>query len=235
MRRARVLDACAVPITAHLQHSKQADCRPLRTKSASRQPKHRPTLHAAGTFAMTAMFKKSPRRLTAISVALLGACTTAPPSKEMPPVAPMILFAGTYRDTGPLRSSRPSSDSPTEFKWTSPGEWVNDQKSLLIPAQLGVSFGVMYGWLSASSAPSEHTVIWRFPSPGVVNPQTRKLWTEYREVRRDKRCVNPYSCGAIWTIDVPAELLPGVWTVEIVEPTGKSVSRSFLVTESLTH
>jgi Domain of unknown function (DUF3859) len=91
----------------------------------------------------------------------------------------------------------------------------NVEVTTLIPARKDTVFGVegmVVGSPNGASVPVR--VVWRYPEPGLTNPDTgiTKYLDDYTERRTIGQSVTYYwNLGSEWT------LVPGVWTLELYQ------------------
>ena len=98
-----------------------------------------------------------------------------------------------------------------------------------IPAHQCLSFGFEYVILGTPAAAVPIRMVTRFPSPGLRHPETRAV------TLRDEIVVTR-AIGKVhfrsFTLESPAELVPGPWTLELWHKDQKLASQTFTLTIS---
>ena len=151
--------------------------------------------------------------------ALLVGCASPPPPPAAPPPAqtrpltspPTVLWVGTFQPTG---DSTRVADAASPTGHVRYGPLMALERTSRVPLRIGSTFGVAYIWEESSQAP-RHTVVWRFPSPGIKDARLGKTHTEFALVSEPRSCSYGNRCIAIWHLSEDKELLAGRWTVEI--------------------
>jgi hypothetical protein len=101
------------------------------------------------------------------------------------------------------------------------------ERTTRVPAKLGTTFGVKFrpdGKMPDGVA--NFRVIWRAPDPGIPDATTGKP-------RRDDGCAYAYRMGVTtfqgFRFERPAELIPGLWALEIWHGDRKLLAYGFTV------
>ena len=107
----------------------------------------------------------------------------------------------------------------TNIKLVTPSSNVN--------AKLGTQFGVTFELVGRHETSTvKLREIWRYPKPGVKSPTVDKPLQETISYR-DVPTAGPNTL--IYSFDDPWELVPGVWTLELWDGSGKLLSENFNV------
>ena len=150
-------------------------------------------------------------------LSLAHAVTVASASSVSVPAGEVrMLWAGITSDTE-ATTDVPDSNSPLGYTSVGGGARIYLEQTSRIPARLGISFSMRYSWTVPRTEVIPHAVVWRFAKPGIKNPKTGAVSHEYRELAVDARCSGEISCVTGWTLSDPSELLPGLWSVEVIE------------------
>jgi hypothetical protein len=122
-----------------------------------------------------------------------------------------IEHEGTYQTLSPATRLDETASPTGKHIIYSEIKFISESRT--IKASLGTSFGIEYRFIEPSDSPEvPHTIIWRFPEPGLTNPVTGKTMHIYS---RDKvgEVGKAYSTG--WFFVEPWELVPGPWILEV--------------------
>jgi hypothetical protein len=97
-------------------------------------------------------------------------------------------------------------------------------KTRVVPARLGVEFGLRFRVVGRSGAVVAVKKVTRFPAPGLTNPTTGKTLTE-------DVYFSPHRVGSVtyegYRLESAWELVPGTWTIELWVGERKLASQSF--------
>lgn len=150
-------------------------------------------------------------RIRAPTLLIAFTCATACVTQPRVSTSPSVIWAGVFKvvEKG-AEVERLESPTGTAYSYVV-AERLKSTSD--IQMELGTLFGLTYNWKDASERARAHTVVWRFPPGGLVNPETGETIIEYRQ--RKKNCTGSRGCHTGWSLDEPWELVPGPWTVEI--------------------
>jgi len=128
-------------------------------------------------------------------VLLLGSCTNDEPAKAT------LSWAGVYETVTPDRRNEGLS------------KWRKEKRTSKIPNELGTRFGIEYVLDGNTINPLvQHRFIWRYPTPGQINPETSATAGSYVY---EHICFTGETCRAGYTFDMDWEMVPGVWYAEV--------------------
>lgn len=161
-----------------------------------------------------------------LSAALLlaGCAASAPPPATATAVdLPRILWVGTLKPRGSsVRTTEPGSPTGTQMN----GDLEPLEETLRVPLRIGAIFGVVYRWETVGRSPS-HTVLWRFPLPGIRDARSGNIHTQYSSPRAAMSCGARGVCFAVWHLSERRELIPGRWSVEVQLESGSPLVYNF--------
>ena len=143
-----------------------------------------------------------------ILFALVANSYASDPSTPVTVTSVQIGPVGLY--TCEVVSSRPD---PTGGTSRTERDCRLTEETSTIAAKIGLRFGCSYKVLGSPQGATIDTVKrWRFPNPGIKNPETGE--TLFERDYGGRAVIGGGSSQATWTFD-PGEIVPGKWIVEI--------------------
>jgi len=125
--------------------------------------------------------------------------------------------------------------APSEGKDISTGSFVEasgiriKQVTKNIPAATNTVFGIQFLVVgSPNGAKAPITVLWRYPDPGIKNPDTgaTKFFDEYVSYETIGKVTRFY-----WTLNDDFVLVPGIWTIELRQGDQKLLAQEFVLSK----
>lgn len=167
-------------------------------------------------------------RLLLVSLCLLALLTPAPcrAAEKTPPVlvtGAKVLDFGVFSSTVERRRHVPTVSDGIWFKAK---DYALTRRGALVEARLGTAIGLRY---RVTGAPRGAVVVVDVVvhHPPIVSPDTGKPMT--KSVARFERTIGQVE-HSVWSFDVPADLVPGEYVLEIVFE-GRTLARqAFRVT-----
>jgi Domain of unknown function (DUF3859) len=153
---------------------------------------------------------------SALAIFLLSGCATTPR-----PIQGFVDWSGTFT----RKLSLPDVESEGRFQLV--------ERTKRIPAKLGVQFGVAYYFDLAPGATVVRDTVWTFPARGVKNTDTNAIEYEHR-VKHDWECTRIKTCIKGWAFDRPADVVPGIWRLDIYVDGKSVIQQTFEVIEEPT-
>jgi len=137
-----------------------------------------------------------------------------------------VLGEGIYEIT--IGEETPNPDLPGDTIATVQGSKLIEATST-VQARLGLEFGYEYVVVGEpDGADVSLDAVYRFPSPGLKDPESAEPTLESR-VARKKKIGEPTYIG--YGFDNDWEIVPGTWTFEIWYEGRKLAGKSFTVTK----
>lgn len=104
---------------------------------------------------------------------------------------------------------------------------VQSHATTRIPAKAGVNFGVAFKFRpTPDGMPVDYRAVWRFPKPGLTNPDSKKTFLAYQSA--PSMCAG-HVCVYGWSFSEPWETVPGTWTLELWRGNTKLHQQAFEV------